>query len=286
MHMSAVGKKYSIYKSVMFSALIIFNLAISVLFSLFLYININKYVLKKYTAYANEYVKSQDAYLIKNKGILNGVTKNIAYEYNIEIKPDVYIPKITNGLAPAIRRLDTKQKVVFLGIDDGAYKNPKVIEIMKKNKIRSSMFLADRFINDNRDFFKDLIPLGSKIENHTLNHKLLSQLPYEEQKTEICGMADLEEKVYGRRPVLFRPPGGDYNTDTQRAAADCGMKAVVLWIAKANGGSMQYQGDKKLHPGDIVLMHFRPEFEQDMQAFVDAQNAAGLKTVLLDRWIK
>ena len=64
------------------------------------------------------------------------------------------------------------------------------------------------------------------------------------------------------------------------------MKAVVLWIAKANGGSMQYQVGNRLRPGDIVLMHFRPEFAQDMQAFVDAEKAAGLHTVLLEDWIR
>lgn len=230
--------------------------------------------------------KNTSTQVLKDTSAVKRIANDTASAYASIVTPDVFIPEIKDGLAPAIRRLDTKQNVVFLGIDDGAYKDPKVIEIMKKNKIKASIFLADRFITDNRDFFKDLVPLGSKIENHTLHHRLLSQLTYEEQKEEICGMADLEEKVYGRRPILFRPPGGDYNTDTQRAAAACGMKAVVLWIAKANGGSMQYQGERKLHPGDIVLMHFRPEFEQDMQAFVEAQNAAGLKTVLLDKWLK
>jgi len=30
------------------------------------------------------------------------------------------------------------------------------------------------------------------------------------------------------------------------------------------------------------LMHFRPEFKQDMKAFVDAMNVAGLHTALLE----
>lgn len=229
---------------------------------------------------------AEKRFIYKNSTLVRKISGDVSYELAAIVNPDVFVPAIKDGLAPAIRTLDTKQNVVFLGIDDGAYKNPKVIESMKKHKIKASLYLADRFINDNYDFFKDMVSLGSKIENHTLHHRLLPQISYEEQKAEICGMADLEEKIYGRRPTLFRPPGGDYNTDTQKAAAACGMKAIVLWIAKANGGSMQYQGEHKLHKGDIVLMHFRPEFEQDMQAFVDAQNEAGLKTVLLDKWIK
>lgn len=201
-------------------------------------------------------------------------------------KPDGAIPPIVNGLAPVITTIKTNMPVVFLGIDDGAYKKDFELKLMKANNIKASLFLANRFISNDPFFFVDFISAGSLIENHTMNHKLLSQLSYQEQKAEICDAADLFLKEFGRRPVLMRPPGGNYNVDTQRAAADCGMKAVVLWIAKANGGSMQYQVGHSLRPGDIVLMHFRPEFQADMQAFLDAEHAAGLHTVLLEDWIK
>jgi peptidoglycan/xylan/chitin deacetylase (PgdA/CDA1 family) len=95
-------------------------------------------------------------------------------------------------------------------------------------------------------------------------------------------MADYVQQQFGRRPIFFRPPGGAYSNTMRRAAADCGMKAVVTWIAKANGGSMQYQIGDHLRPGDVVLMHFRPEFKQDMQAFLDAMTVAGLHTELLE----
>lgn len=202
------------------------------------------------------------------------------------LKPDSSIPPITNGMVPVISRLPTKEPVVFLGIDDGASKQSLELQMMKDNDIKASLFLANRFIKDNPLFFKDFIKEGSLIEDHTLDHKLLSNLSYEGQKQEICGEADLFQQLYGRRPTLFRPPGGDYNKDTQKAAADCGMKAVVLWIAKANGGVMQYQQGHALKPGDIVLMHFRPEFQKDMQAFVNAEKASGLHTELLEDWVQ
>lgn len=199
---------------------------------------------------------------------------------------DYAIPPVANGLAPVISQIPTARKVVFLGIDDGANKQPFEIQMMQRYHIKASLFLSNSFISDNPSFFKGFIPGGSLIEDHTVDHVLLSSLSYDQQKWEICTEADLEQQQFGRRPVLFRPPGGDYDTDTQRAAADCGMKAVVMWIAKANGGSMQYQIGDGLRPGDIVLMHFRPEFKRDMQAFVDAQHKAGLHTELLENWLK
>jgi hypothetical protein len=48
---------------------------------------------------------------------------------------------------------------------------------------------------------------------------------------------------------------------------------------------MEYQLANVLRPGDIVLMHFRPEFGADVAAFVDALRAAGLHTELLEDWL-
>jgi peptidoglycan/xylan/chitin deacetylase (PgdA/CDA1 family) len=213
---------------------------------------------------------------------------------NLEVRPpamvpvphDYVIPPITDGLAPVLINIPTKRNVVFLGIDDGQNKQSSELQLMRAKGVKASLFLADLFIKDNPGFFKDFLATGSLVEDHTVNHRLLSKLSYEEQKREICAEADLQLEQFGRRPVLFRPPGGDYNRDTRRAAADCGMKAVVNWIAKANGGSMQYQIGDKLRPGDIVLMHFRPEFASDMQAFLKAQDAAGLHTELLEDWLQ
>jgi peptidoglycan/xylan/chitin deacetylase (PgdA/CDA1 family) len=203
------------------------------------------------------------------------------------VTPDVLIPPIVDGLAPVVTTLPTKLPVVFLGIDDGAHKMPDELQMMKDNHIKASLFLSRSFISNNPGFFADFTANGSLVENHTLSHdtNMTRTMSYDQQKAEICGMADYEQQHYGRRPNLFRPPGGDYSTVMRRAAADCGMKAIVTWIAKANGGSMQYQIGDHLRRGDVVLMHFRPEFKQDMGAFISAMKSQGLHTELLENWL-
>jgi len=197
---------------------------------------------------------------------------------------DYSLPPVENGMVPVISSIATDQKVVFLGIDDGAFKDQSVIDMMEKNHIKASLFLSKSFISGNPVFFSSLIAQGSIVENHTLTHntQMVKEQTYDQQKSEICGMADYIQQQFGRRPIFFRPPGGAYSDTMRQAAADCGMKAIITWIAKANGGSMQYQIGDKLRPGDIVLMHFRPEFKQDMQAFIDAMITAGLQTELLE----
>ncbi len=127
---------------------------------------------------------------------------------------------------------------------------------------------------------------GHLVENHSMSHNLgFISVSYEQQKAEIRGMADFAEKQYGRRPVLFRPPEGPYTQAPQQAAAACGMKAIVDWESKADADGMGYQVGTVLRPGEIVLMHFRPEFPADLAAFVKAQKAAGLKVVLLEDYL-
>lgn len=199
---------------------------------------------------------------------------------------DASIPPIINDVAPVITHITTTEPVVFLGIDDGAYKDAKVVDLLQKHHIKATLFLSDLFIQPNPNFFRQIIALGSRVENHSLSHDLhMSGRPLEYQRSEICRMSDKIEQYYGQRPYLFRPPGGAYSATTQQTAAACGIRAIVNWIAKANGGSMQYQVGNALRPGDIVLMHFRPEFEKDLEAFVKAQDAAGLHTELLGDWI-
>ncbi len=200
--------------------------------------------------------------------------------------PDYTLPPIEDGMVPVITKIPTQQKVVFLTIDDGAVKRASDLALLERNGIKASLFLAHTFIVGHAGFYQAYLDAGYLIEDHTMTHNLgFINLPYPQVKAEICGMADYEEKYFGRRPVLFRPPGGPYTQAVRRAAAECGMKAIVDWEAKANARSMQYQVGKALRPGDIVLMHFRPEFPADLAAFIKAQKAAGLKVVLLEEYL-
>lgn len=201
--------------------------------------------------------------------------------------PDYVLPPIVDGLAPVLTKIPTEQKVVFLTIDDGAVKRDSDLALLERDGLKASLFLAHSIIANDPEFFLKFTAAGHVIENHTMSHNLgFIQLSYEEQKAEICDMADFEEQHYGRRPVFFRPPGGPYTQATRAAVAACGLKAIVDWESKANAGGMQYQVGNGLRPGDIVLMHFRPEFPDDLASFVQAQKAAGLKVVLLEDYLQ
>ncbi|MHC0433851.1 polysaccharide deacetylase family protein [Streptomyces sp. O3] len=163
-------------------------------------------------------------------------------------------------LPPVFTTIPTKDKVVFLTIDDGAEKDPELLRMMSELKIPYTAFLSDYLVKEDYGYFKKMQERGVGLNNHTLNHPYLPGLSYARQKREICGMQDVIEKRYGKRPELFRPPYGNYNGDTLRAAKACGIKAVPLWNAEAFADRMEWrEWDRDLHPGDIILTHFRGE---------------------------
>ncbi|MFF8830565.1 polysaccharide deacetylase family protein [Streptomyces sp. NPDC015131] len=161
-------------------------------------------------------------------------------------------------LPPVFTTVPTKDRIVFLTIDDGADKDPELLRMMDELGIPYSAFLSDYLVKEDYGYFKRMQDRGVALHNHTLNHRYMPALSYAEQKREICGQQDVIEKRYGKRPPLFRPPYGNYNADTLRAARSCGVKAVPLWAAEAFPDHMEWrEWDRDLHPGDIILTHFR-----------------------------
>lgn len=162
------------------------------------------------------------------------------------------------GLPPVITQVPTKDKVVFLTIDDGAEKDPELLKIMRELDIPYSSFLADYVSRDDYGYFRQMRKDGAYIQNHSINHKEMPKLSFAEQRKEICTQQDILEKEIGERPTMFRPPYGAYNKDTLKAAAECGVELVPLWAEEAFADRMEWsRADQKLHPGDIILTHFR-----------------------------
>ncbi|WP_299532377.1 polysaccharide deacetylase family protein [uncultured Streptomyces sp.] len=183
-------------------------------------------------------------------------------------EPPAVKPRITSregfevadgeGLPPVFTTVPTEERIVFLTMDDGAEKDPRLLRMMSELSIPYSAFLSDYVINDDYGYFARMQKQGVTLNNHTLNHRYMPGLSYSQQETEICGQQEKIEKRYGKRPTLFRPPYGNYNRDTLVAAASCGVKAVPLWASEAFADHMEWrEWDRDLHPGDIILTHFR-----------------------------
>ncbi|MEV0682015.1 polysaccharide deacetylase family protein [Actinosynnema sp. NPDC050436] len=196
------------------------------------------------------------------------------------------VPTAPDGLLPVVRRIETDKPYVFITIDDGAVRHPAALELMRSSNVRPSLFLNTKHVQDGPPFFQALQDgAGAKVHAHTATHPDLQGKGYEFQKQEICGNADYLQGQLGVRPTLFRPPFGNYDGTTRRAATDCGFSALVMWTAAVNDGVVQFQAGSRLNAGDIVLMHFRQTFVEDFVAFLERCKQDGLTPVPLEDFL-
>lgn len=188
--------------------------------------------------------------------------------------------------AANISRIPTKDRIAFITIDDGWEKNPLALKLFQAANVPITLFLEVDAVKVNPAYFTALQSAGAVIEAHTLTHPNLPGMSYEAQKHQICGSADQLGHLYGRRPVLFRPPFGAFNANTMRAVKDCKMKASFTWKETTDKGIVRFQnGQRHVAPGDIVLMHFRPAFVEDFLAVLEALQKNNLTPALLEDYI-
>ncbi|WP_073948329.1 polysaccharide deacetylase family protein [Streptomyces kebangsaanensis] len=195
-------------------------------------------------------------------------------------------------LPPVFTTVPTKDKVVFLTIDDGAEKDPAFLRMMSDLKIPYTAFLTNYLIEGDYDYFRRMQASGVTLNNHTLRHLYLPGLSYEEQRREICDMQGIMRKKFGKRPRMFRPPYGNYNQDTLRAAKSCGIEYVPIWNEEVHVDHWEFrEDDQRLRPGDIVLTHFRGPGEwngtmiDDMRQFLDHVTAKGFAVARLEDYL-
>lgn len=215
------------------------------------------------------------------------------------------IPRPGDGLPPVISSIPTRRKVVFLTIDDGWEQDPGFVAQVRDQRIPVAAFVTrdaveargaadptaqgSRFLGAGKwGYVRDLRDAGATIENHTLTHPNLPALGYEGQKAEICGTSTLIRRHTGTAPTLFRPPFGNHNTATRRAAKACGIDALLLWTATVQpGGKIAYQvPDKRLRPGDVLLLHFRPNLARDFKILIAKIKRRGFELGNLDAYLK
>ncbi|MFJ3774423.1 polysaccharide deacetylase family protein [Streptomyces sp. NPDC090075] len=170
-------------------------------------------------------------------------------------RPPSHPLSFRSALPPVVDHIPTADRVVFLTYDDGAEKDPRFVDMVRELRLPVTMFLTDSVVGPGYGHFARLQAVGASVQNHTLDHPAMPGLPYAGQRAEICGQQEKLKSRFGIRPYLFRPPYGTYDTTTLRAAADCGVTAVVLWRAAMTADTLAFRnGEKQLRPGDIVLV--------------------------------
>ena len=165
---------------------------------------------------------------------------------------------------PVFYRLHISAPVVFVTVDDGWVRDPRVIDFLHQSGWPISIFLIERAAMGAPGYFRQLQSAGATIEDHTFDHPFLNSLGSDRQTSEICRPMHDYPGMFGQAPTLLRPPYGAWNPTTARAARSCGLSAVVEWSATYFNGRLAISGGTHLRPGDVILLHFDAPLYNDL----------------------
>ena len=167
-----------------------------------------------------------------------------------------------------ITRLPTSSKEIALTFDacetrKVMHLDAGILEALRRHPVPVTVFASGRFVRDNEAAIEELSHWPDvRIENHSWSHphdmRLLSD---EEIRSEIAQTDDIIERVTGRRPTLFRFPGGHADARTVDVVATMGHQTVHWrWPegdpARAiEAAALIEQTYDKVKPGDILIFH-------------------------------
>lgn len=156
----------------------------------------------------------------------------------------------------------TEQKICTLTFDDGPHPlyTPRLVEALKRLHVPATFFVIGKQV----DRFPYLVQLeaqnGFEIGNHSYSHVTLTRLDSHELITELAACDLAVKNAGGPEPRYLRPPGGDVDWATVRAADACGLR-VALWsddpgdYAMKNSKSIAEGVIRHIRNGSIILLH-------------------------------
>lgn len=166
-----------------------------------------------------------------------------------------------------VNRDDNKISISF----DAAWGGDKtlgILDLLDEYNIKTTFFLVDIWTQKYPELVREIVARGHEIGNHSTSHPQMSKLNETQIAKELNTQADNVLAIAGVRPVLFRPPYGDYNNrviTTARAQGFVPIQWSVDSLDWKNRGAQEIiNRATKVKSGDIVLFH------NDSQYILDA----------------
>lgn len=172
-----------------------------------------------------------------------------------------------------VYEVPTDKKIVALTFDIswGNQTPMPVIEILKQNNLKCTFFLSGPWVKQYPEIAQRIKKDGHEIGSHGYRHINLSNLSKSEIKDEIEKAHKNIKEVTGVDAKLIRTPNGDFNDQVIEAIHESNYEAIQ-WTTDSldwmNPGidTIIERVSKKVHPGDIILMHASDTCKQTQEA--------------------
>ena len=144
------------------------------------------------------------------------------------------------------------KKSVVITLDDGYKDNyTNAFPILKEFSMNATMFIIGNYLDGDVYLLpsqvKEMSDYGIDIEGHTLTHKELSTLNYDEQLKEVKESKTKLENITGKNINFIAYPSGSYNDETLKAVKEAGYSmAFTVKKGQAHKGDNQYEINRVL----------------------------------------
>ncbi len=170
--------------------------------------------------------------------------------------------------AGIVTRLPTRDRVVALTFDAcEAFERMRldhgITDFLIQRRIPFTVFMGGRFARDNADDVRELARHDFvSIQNHTWSHPRDMRLLADDRvRAEVRRAEAVLVALTGRRPTLFRFPGGNADERTVALVRSLGYQ-VVHWRWAEGDPSPTVDADRlvaqtlaRTRPGDILILH-------------------------------
>ena len=154
------------------------------------------------------------------------------------------------------------EKLISISFDAswGADKTIQILDILDQYQVKTTFFLVGNWVDRYPEMLQEIHSRGHEIGNHSDTHAHMNKLTEDGIRNELKTMSEKVEKLIGIKPVLFRPPYGEYNDKVISVSRAEGYEAVqwsidsLDWKDRGTQDIIK-QCTQRVANGDIVLFH-------------------------------
>jgi peptidoglycan/xylan/chitin deacetylase (PgdA/CDA1 family) len=179
------------------------------------------------------------------------------------------------------------EKSVVLTFDDGPSRLlPQFLDVLKQEDVPAVFFWQTRLLHPKRPWQR-VLEEGHVIGTHTVKHRNLVELTYEQQYEDIKNSISTIEQTTGSKVRFLRPPYGRFNADTLEAAKQLNVTPVMWkvasmdWELKNDSRQLISNVTKNLEDGAVILLHELPQTLDALPDLITAIKEKGYSFKLL-----
>ncbi len=161
-----------------------------------------------------------------------------------------------------IYSVETEEKKLAISFDAawGDDYTLEILDILDKYNVKSTFFLVGFWVDKYPEHVKEIYNRGHDVGNHSTNHPYMTKLSDDEIEKELNITGDKIEKLIKEKPILFRPPFGDYNDRVINVCKDNGYYVIQWDVDSLDWKEMGVQPvvdrvTRNVRNGSIVLFH-------------------------------